>query len=123
MNCPHCDHPWDQHNKRCAECGCMWSEPKPPAPPPTPPSARDQLIANIENTIWAELERQAQDSFGPYVDRAMDMVDASGAGVDMGAVAEAVAELFIDSEDDCSSCRSHCAIDVWKEPLTDEDEQ
>lgn len=100
----------------------MWIEPKPPPKPPQPPSAREQLIANIENTIWTELEHQSEDSFGPYVDRGMDMVDASGAGLNMTAVAAAVAELFIDSQDDCSSCHSPCAIDVWKQPLTDEDE-
>jgi hypothetical protein len=97
-NCPHCEHDWDEHSWKRCPCGCMW---KPPAPPPPPqPTARDQLIDNIENTIWTALEHQAENGpfGGPYIDREMDMVDASGAGLDMHAVAAAVAELFINSQ-------------------------
>lgn len=122
--CPHCGHLWDNHDglltglERCDVCGCMWTQPK---PPPPPPSGRDQLIATIADTIWTELERQSADGQGPYVDREMDMVDASGAGLDMNAVAAAVAAIFVDSEDDCSWCHSCTAIDGWKRPLTEDD--
>ncbi|ATN88697.1 hypothetical protein SEA_DEMSCULPINBOYZ_102 [Mycobacterium phage Demsculpinboyz] len=78
-----------------------------------PQSTRDRLIANIENTIWNALEQQD----GPWVDREMGMVDASGAGLDMTAVAAAVADIFVDSEDDCSWCHSPCAVGGWSEPV------
>jgi hypothetical protein len=120
MNCPHCGHEWTRHNKRCADCGCMWPAPKPPEPEPSPPTYREQLIAHIENVIWAELETQAEEGMGPYVDREMDMVDASGAGVNMTAVAAAVAAIFVDSIDDCSWCHSPSAIGGWKTPEVDE---
>ncbi|AHK12116.1 hypothetical protein PBI_ALSFRO_65 [Mycobacterium phage Alsfro] len=74
--------------------------------------ARNRLINSIENTIWNALEQQD----GPYVDREMGMVDASGAGLDMTAVAAAVADIFVDSEDDCSWCHSPCAAGGWSEP-------
>lgn len=86
MNCPHCGHGWASHTSRCY-CGCYWW-PTPPAP--TPPTALELLIARIEDVIWTELERQAEEGMGPYVDREMDMVDASGAGLNMTAVAAAV---------------------------------
>ena len=93
----------------------MWTDPTNVPPPPEPPSARDELIANIENVMWTELERQQEDlAMGPYVDRDMGMVDSSGAGFDMTAVAAAVAELFVDSQDDCSHCHSNDAINSWK---------
>lgn len=132
VNCPHCGHPWDRHNNngvragsaaRCQDCGCLWTDPAKAPKPPPPPSAREQLIANIENTIWAELERQSDGDMGPYVDRDMDMVDSSGAGLDMTAVAAAVAALFVDSRDDCSWCHSPCAILGWKQPPTTEESQ
>ena len=118
--CPHCSHEWSRHHERdCEDCGCMWTDPAKAPKPPPPPSARDLLVANIENTIWAALEAQAEVGMGPYVDREMDMVDASGAGLDMTAVAAAVAELFVDSEDDCSYCHSPLAIDGWRHPIED----
>lgn len=96
----------------------MWSNPA-NAPKPPPPTARYQLIANIENIIWTELECQAEVGMGPYVDREMDMVDASGTGLNMTAVAAAVASLFVDDQDDCSWCHNPCAIDGWKRPLVE----
>lgn len=120
--CPHCGHTWSVHNKRCDECGCLWTDPAKAPQPPPPPTARDELVANIENVIWAELERQAEVGMGPYVDRDMDMVDASGAGLDMTAVAAAVSALFVDSQDDCSWCHNPCAIDGWAHPITTEDD-
>lgn len=98
----------------------MWPNPAdiPELPPPTP---REELIANIEDTIWADLERQSEAGMGPYVDREMGMVDTSGAGLDMTAVAAAVAKIFVDSRDDCSWCHSCTAIDGWKRPIGDDD--
>jgi hypothetical protein len=124
-DCSHCTHPWDRHTGRCMECGCMWTDPaKQPPPPPEPPSARDELIANIENTIWVELERQQEDlAMGPYVDREMGMVDSSGAGLDMTAVAATVATLFVDSQDDCTWCHDCTAIDGWKLPIEGDDDE
>lgn len=119
--CQHCTHEWARHNPRC-DCGCMWTDPAKAPKPPPPPSARDQLIASIEDVIWTELERQAEAGMGPYIDRDMDMVDTSGAGLDMTAVAAVVAELFVDSEDDCSYCHSPSAIDGWRHPVGGEDE-
>lgn len=123
--CPHCQHSWARHeNKwqrpgdapRCQDCGCLWTNPADIPPPPPPPSARDELVANIENTIWTELERQlAIERYGPYVvDRSIDLIDGE---VNMTAVAEAVAALFVDSRDDCSWCHSCTAIDGWKQPI------
>jgi hypothetical protein len=42
--------------------------------------------------MWSAFEAQhdGDGPFTPYVDRSMDMIDACGAGVDMGAVAESV---------------------------------
>lgn len=88
--CPHCEHPWNCHRGilpapiRC-HCGCMWEEPKPSPPPPT---KRDQAINRLEDMLWTAFEAVAEEErFGPYVDREMDMIDASGGGVDMAAVA------------------------------------
>lgn len=87
--CPHCSHPWDGHGdegvpyaKPC-ECGCLWREPKEPPPPLTP---RQELLAVLCDTLWASFESDDD----VYADRGMDMIDASGAGVDMLAVADAV---------------------------------
>lgn len=77
----------------------------------------DELIANIEDVIWTALELQAEQGMGPYVDRDMGMVDASGAGLDMTAVAAAVAAIFVDKQGDCSWCHNPCAVDGWKLPL------
>ncbi|QSM03918.1 hypothetical protein PROPHIGD91-2_65 [Mycobacterium phage prophiGD91-2] len=77
----------------------------------------DDLIANIENVIWSALELQAEQGMGPYVDRDMGMIDASGAGLDMTAVAAAVAAIFVDKQGDCSWCHNPCAVDGWKLPL------
>ncbi|WP_100479535.1 DUF7374 family protein [Mycobacteroides abscessus] len=77
----------------------------------------DELIANIEGVIWSALELQAEQGMGPYVDRSTDMVDASGAGLDMTAVAAAVAAIFVDKQGDCSWCHSPCAVGGWKIPL------
>lgn len=122
LTCPHCTHPWDAHidnrgRTACQECGCMWPNPANVPAPPEPPSARDELIANIENTIWNTLAAQDHPMGGPFVDREMSMIDSSGSEVDMTAVAAAVAALFIDSQDDCSYCHSPCAIAGWKIPL------
>lgn len=119
MTCPHCAHPWASHANRCTQCGCMWTNPANAPKPPPPPTAREQLIANIENTIWTELEHQhhAETPFPPYVDQEMDTIDGQ---VNMTAVAAAVADLFVNSEDDCSWCHNPCAIDGWKQPLADE---
>lgn len=85
-----------------------------------PLSAREELVANIENIIWAQLEHQAERGrHGPYVDRCSGMVDATGTGLDISSVAAAVAELFVGSGDDCSWCHNPCAIYGWKQPLTD----
>lgn len=117
MNCPHCGHAWSAHNwhrerSTCQECGCMWRDPSTIPPPPEPRPARDQLIATIENVMWTELERQAEEeSFGPYVDRDDPCIDGNP---DMTAVAAAVAELFVDSQDDCSHCHGNDAISSWK---------
>lgn len=127
--CPHCTHPWVEHSNlisgamRC-HCGCMWPDPSTIPPPPEPPTARDELIATIENTIWNALDHQQESGgpFSPYVDREMGMVDASGAGLDMTAVAAAVAALFVDDEDDCTNCHSPCAIHTWKTNPTGGDE-
>jgi len=89
-------HPWGMHEATCTACGCMWPNPADIPEPPPPPTVHEELIANIENTIWNDLERQAEAGMGPYVDREMGMVDASGAGVDMTAVAASVAKLFVD---------------------------
>lgn len=78
---------------------------------------RAHLVANIEDIIWTELERQSKMGMGPYVDRGMGMIDASGAGLNMTAVAEAVATLFVDDQDDCSCCHSPSAIGVWGNPM------
>jgi hypothetical protein len=92
--CPHCSHLWDNHDglltgsKACDVCGCMWQPPQPPKPPVPPPTERDLLVQRIEDVLWSAL--QAQDHI--YVDREMDMVDASGSGVDMAAVAAAVVD-------------------------------
>jgi hypothetical protein len=72
----------------------MWSPPEPERPPTPSPSARDLLVAGIENVMWTELERQADEGMGPYVDREMGMVDASGAGLDMSAVAGATVDAL-----------------------------
>lgn len=116
MACPHCNHFWDVHKRCCEVCGCMWKEPRPPDPPPPTPTARGRLVADIEDVIWAELKHQADAPFGPYIDRSMDMVDASGAGLDMTAVAAAVADIFVDSHDDCSWCHNPRAVDGWGTP-------
>lgn len=116
--CPHCKHSWNAHTPNCMACGCMWTNPADAPEPPPPPSGREQLIANIEHVIWTELERQSEtERFGPYVDREMAMVDASGSGLNMTTVAAAVANLFVDSQDDCSWCHSCTAISGWKQPI------
>ncbi|OBK92394.1 hypothetical protein A5646_03575 [Mycobacterium sp. 1245499.0] len=56
----------------------------------------DELVNRVANAMWTALE--AQD--GIYVDRAMDMIDASGSGVDMHAVAASLIEqLQVDVRD------------------------
>jgi hypothetical protein len=117
-NCPHCTHPWSAHTGRCRECGCMWTDTTNVPPPPEPPSARDELIANIENVMWTELERQAGVST-LYAERDDMCIDGHP---NLTAVAAAVAELFIDSQDDCSHCHSCTAIDGWKLPIEGDDE-
>jgi hypothetical protein len=90
-DCPHCSHPWDGHGRadvdyyyaRPCECGCMWPQTVPPPPPLTP---RQQLVAVLRDTLWTAFEEQEH----IYVDRSMDMIDASGNVVVMDAVAEAV---------------------------------
>ena len=53
--CPHCGHPWDNHDvlltgaSTCDVCGCMWAEPKPPPPPPT---ERDLLVDRIARLLY-----------------------------------------------------------------------
>ncbi|SHQ63009.1 Uncharacterised protein [Mycobacteroides abscessus subsp. bolletii] len=102
--CPYCEHPWDIHDERyldsrqCRDCGCLWRNPADIPPPPPPPTEQDELVANIEDVIWTALELQAEQGIGPYIDRDMDMVDASGAGLDMTAVAAAVAAIFVISK-------------------------
>jgi hypothetical protein len=90
--CPHCGHGWDSHadRSRC-HCGCMWL---PTPPQPTPPTPAELFLRRVEDVIWTELERQGDEGMGPYVDREMDMVDASGAGLNMTAVAAAVVAFF-----------------------------
>lgn len=122
--CPHCTHPLERHTGRCKDCGCMWLDPAtmPLPPPPEPPSQHDELVANIENVIWAALEAQQEElAKGPYVDREMSMVDSSGAGLDMTAVAKAVAAVFVDDQDDCTWCHSCTAIQGWAEPINGDD--
>lgn len=126
-DCPHCAHGWDAHidnrgRTSCLICGCMWPNPANVSPPPEPPTARDELIAAIENVIWNVLASQDSPMGGPFVDREMGTIDSSGSEVDMTAVAAAVAELFVDSQDDCSWCHNPCAINGWTTP-TDGDEE
>ena len=86
--CPHCGHLWDNHDgslngmTRCDVCNCMW---QPPRPEPEPETERDVLIARVADALWTALETQ-----DIYVDRQMDMIDASGSGVNMHAVAAAL---------------------------------
>ena len=63
----------------------MWDNKK-PAPVKPDPTDQEVLIGRIEDAIWGALE--ADDNV--YADRTMDMVDASGMGVDMTAVAAMV---------------------------------
>lgn len=96
----------------------MWPNPADIPPPPEPPSELDKLVAHIEDVIWSALEQQREElAMGPYVDREMGMVDSSGAGLDMTAVATAVAAIFIDNQDDCTWCHNPCAISGWAEPI------
>ena len=94
--CPHCSHLWDNHDglltglQHCDVCGCMWAQPEPPLEPPTPRTPYDELVDRVEDAIWSSLEEAAQEGMGFYVDRKMDMVDGSGAGINMGAVAAGV---------------------------------
>lgn len=82
-------------------------------------SSDRELVANIANTIWTALEQQAKEPMGPYIDRDNGIVDTSGAGLNMTAVAEAIASIFVDSQNDCSWCHNPCAIDGWKQPITE----
>jgi hypothetical protein len=117
--CPHCGHGWSYHAPRCTTCGCQWSEPKPPKPPP---SARDELVANIENTMFDELDRQHEaDEIGGCGYWNREKWQTLDGEPNWTKVAEAVAALFVDSEDDCSSCHSPSAIYVWKQPITEVD--
>ena len=118
--CPHCTHAWAKHVRtfekfemsRCTDCGCLWTNPADIPPPPEPPNP---LIVNIANAIWGELQAQAEsDPFGACVDRENSFVDGE---IDMTAVAKAVATIFIDDQDDCTSCHSPCAISEWAEPI------
>jgi hypothetical protein len=91
-SCPHCSHPWAGHGLEGVpyappcHCGCLWRQPTPDKPPPEPLTPRQELLAVLCDTLWSAFE--AQDNV--YVDRGMDMIDASGWGVDMDDVAEAV---------------------------------
>jgi len=124
--CPHCTHPWAGHAPdydnpkaaRCGECGCRWRNPA-DIPPPAPPTERDDLAETIANVIWGELESQSEaDPFsGPCVVRG-ELIDGF---VDMTAVAKAVAAIFVDDRDDCTSCHSPCAVSEWKTPLNGDD--
>lgn len=118
--CPHCTHPWAGHTPdygnpqagRCVECGCRWRNPADIPPPPEPPNP---LIVNIANTIWGELQAQAEsDPYGVCVDRENSFVDGE---IDMTAVAKAVAAVFVDDQDDCTWCHSCTAIQGWAEPI------
>lgn len=92
--CPHCTHKWKFHGNRChygqlgaERCGCMWQQPR-PAPPPL--TEHDIAVSRLANMLWDAFEAVADGDgpFTPYVDREMDMIDGSGAGVNMTAVAE-----------------------------------
>ncbi|WP_078278520.1 hypothetical protein [Mycobacteroides franklinii] len=76
----------------------------------------DELVANIEDVIWTALEHQAESGMVLYANREMGLLDATGAGVDMTAVAAAVSAIFVDKQGDCSWCHNPCAVDGWKLP-------
>lgn len=98
LNCPHCSHSWSGHGQAGVDyaspchCGCLWRRPALHAPPLEPLTPRQELLAILCDTIWSAFEAQhnSDGPFTPYVDRGMDMIDASGAGVNMDAVAEAL---------------------------------
>lgn len=95
--CDQCQHHWSRHDVRVGDhlrcqCGCMWEQPKPPPPPQSPPTLRD----HISEAIWAELERQAEEGFGPYVDRDNNYIDGE---VDMTTIADVlIAKLGLRQE-------------------------
>lgn len=70
-DCPHCGHGWSYHAPRCTTCGCQWQKPVPPPPPPT---ARELLVARVNDAIWEGFE--AEDN--ACVDREMDLIDTGG---------------------------------------------
>lgn len=58
--------------------------------------ARAALVAKVCEALWTDLERQADEPMGPYVDREMGMVDASGASLNMGTLAAAAVDVFVE---------------------------
>lgn len=48
----------------------------------------------IEDTIWTALESQDYPMGGPYVDREMGMIDASGSEIDMHSAAVQVVKAL-----------------------------
>ena len=75
----------------CDRCGVevsdFWDSP--------PTCNRCHVLAAIQNAIWTELERQADDPYnGPWVDRDKGVIDGR---VDMGQVADAVLKVWDDA--------------------------
>lgn len=58
--------------------------------------SRAAIVAKVCEALWTDLERQAEEPMGPYVDREMGMVDASGASLNMGTLAAAAVDVFIE---------------------------
>lgn len=62
MTCPHCTHVWAAHTPRCTECGCYWMPPGMEPGQPVPLTVRQQIVQRVKDAIYAELDRQHEES-------------------------------------------------------------
>jgi hypothetical protein len=93
MECPHCGHGWSRHGARCADCGCLWTDPATAAPPvierPDAPEYPYEGVISADilyEAFWAAAKTIGDDDSvhgmdHPYMDQEMDMIDTSGAGM------------------------------------------
>jgi hypothetical protein len=94
MSCPHCGHDWDRHGKQCADCGCLWPDPRIPEPPaprgqPYYPGYPYEGVIDAEalyDAFWTAAKTLTDDDSvhdmdKPYLDQEMDMIDCTGSGM------------------------------------------